>query len=70
MIPDMSVKAVYNSLVKSLKTLPTSQNTLEKSLGISNVHWPTIHMIPKKLRLSPVFESFSIKFSQYFIPEQ
>ena len=30
MIPDMSVKAAYNSLVKSLKKPPTSKNTLEK----------------------------------------
>ena len=30
MIPDMSVKAVYNSSVKSLKKPPTSKNTLDK----------------------------------------
>ena len=30
MIPDMSVKAAYNSLVKSLKKPPTSKNTLDK----------------------------------------
>ena len=34
MIPDMSVKAAYNSLVKSLKKPPISYNTLEKSLDI------------------------------------
>ena len=32
MIPDMSVKAAYNSLVKSLEKPPTSKNTLEKIL--------------------------------------
>ena len=42
MIPDMSVKAAYNSLVKSLKKPPTSKNTLQKILDISNVDWPTI----------------------------
>ena len=67
MIPDMSVKAAYNSLVKSLKKPPTSKNTLEKILDISNVDWPTIYMIPHKwLQLSPVFESSSIKFSIIF----
>ena len=33
MIPDMSVKAASNSLVKSLKKPPTSQNTMEKILA-------------------------------------
>ena len=40
MIPDMSVKSAYNSLVKSLP--PTSKNTLEKILDISNVDWPMV----------------------------
>ena len=35
MIPDMSVKPAYSSLIKSLKKPSTSQNTLEKSLDIS-----------------------------------
>ena len=40
MIPDMSVKVAYNSLVKFLKKPPISQNTLKKSLAISIVDWP------------------------------
>ena len=47
----MSVKADYNSLVKSLKKPPTSQNTSEKSLAISDVDWPTINMIPEKVTI-------------------
>ena len=46
-IPDMSVKAACNSLVKSLKKPPISKNTLETILDISNVDWPTIYMIPQ-----------------------
>ena len=53
MIPDMSVKTVCNSLVKSL-------NTLEKSLDISNVGWPTIYMIPQK-----VTAELSLRMFQY-----
>ena len=48
MIPDMSVKSAYNSLVKSLP--PTSKNTLEKILDISNVDWPMV-TIESSLRI-------------------
>ena len=51
MITDMSVKAAYNSLVKSLKKPSTSKNTVEEGLDISNVDWPTIYMIPQKVTI-------------------
>ena len=61
MIPDVSVKAAYNSFVKSLKKPPTSQNTLEKSLDISNVDWPTIYMIPQKVAIQSSLRVFQYK---------
>ena len=61
MIPDMSVKAAYNSLVKSLKKPPTSKKTLEKSLDISNIDWPTIYMISKKVTIESSLRIFQYK---------
>ena len=61
MIPDMSVKAAYNSLVKSLKKPPTSKNTLGQSLDISNVDWPTIYMIPQKVAIESCLRIFQYK---------
>ena len=61
MIPDMSVITTYNSLVKSLKKHPTSQNTLEKSLDISNVDWPTIYMIPQEVTIKSSVRIFQYK---------
>ena len=61
MIPDMSVKAAYNSSAKSLKKPPTSQNTLEKSLDISNVDWPTLYMIPQKITIESSLRIFHYK---------
>ena len=64
MVPDMSVNTAYNSLVKSLKKPLTSQKNLEKNLGISKCR--LAHSSHKRLQLSPVFESSSIKFSTIF----
>ena len=61
MILDMSVKAAYNSTVKSLKKPPTSQNTLEKSLDISNVDWSTIYVIPQKVTIEFGLQIFNYK---------
>ena len=61
MIPDMSVEAAYNSLVKSLKKPSTSQNTLQKSLDISNMDWPTIYMIPQKVTIESSLRIFQYK---------
>ena len=61
MIPNMSVKAAYNSLVKSLKKPPTSKNTLEKILDISNVDWPTIYMIPQVVTIESSLRTFQYK---------
>ena len=66
MIPDMLAKAAYNSLVKSFKKPLTSQNTLEKSLHISNVDWHTIYMIPQKVTIESSLRIFNIKFSTIF----
>ena len=62
MILDMSVKAAYNSLVKSLKKPATSKNTLEKILDISDVDRPTIYMIPQM-----VTNESSLRIFQYKI---
>ena len=52
---------VYNFSVKSLKKPPTSQNTLEKSLDISNVDWPIIYMIPQKVTIESSLRIFQYK---------
>ena len=61
MFSDISVKAAYNSLVKSLKKPPTYQNTLEKSLGISDVDLLTIYMIPQKVTIESSLRIFQYK---------
>ena len=61
MIPDMSVKAAYDSLVKSLKKPPTSKNTLEKILDISDVDWPTIYVIPQMVAIESSLRIFQYK---------
>ena len=61
MIPYMSVKAAYNSLVKSLKKPSTSKNTLEKILDISNEDLPTIYMIPQMVTIESSLRIFQYK---------
>ena len=61
MIPDMSVKDAYNSLVKSLQKPPIFENTLEKILDTSNVDWPTIYMMSQMVTIESSLRIFQYK---------
>ena len=45
---NMTVKSAYNILLRSVKTCPTSQKSIETLLNNHSINWPEVYMIPKK----------------------
>ena len=43
---NMTVKYVYNILVRSVRTCPTSQKSIETLLNNYSINWPEVYMIP------------------------
>ena len=59
---NMTVKFVYNILLRSVKTCPTSQKSVETLLNNYSINWPEVCMIPHKVTMKPLLGFFNITF--------
>ena len=51
-MPNMKVKEVYAKLLRPTVQRPTAQKTIEKLLGIDDINWQEVCMIPRKVSIS------------------
>ena len=47
----MTIKSAYNILLRSVKTCPTSQKSVETLLSNHSINWREVYMIPKKVTI-------------------
>ena len=58
---NMTVKSVYNILLRSVKTCPTSQKTIETLINSHNsINWLEVYMTPHKVTIETSSYDFSI----------
>ena len=58
---NMTVKSVYNILLRSVKTCPTSQKSIESLLNNYSINWPEVYMIPHKVTIETSLRVFQYK---------
>ena len=58
---NMTVKSVYNTLLRSVKTCPTSQKSMETLLNNHSMNWPEVYMIPHKVTIETSLRVFQYK---------
>ena len=58
---NMTVRSVYNILLRSAKTCPTSQKSTETLLNNHRINWPEVYMIPHKVTIDTSFRVFQCK---------
>ena len=58
---NMTVKSVYNILLRSVKTCPTSQKSIETLLNNYSINWPEVYMIPHKVTIETSLRVFQYK---------
>ena len=58
---NVTVKPVYNVLLRSVKTCPTSQKSIETLLNNYSINWAEVYMIPHKPS-KPLLGFFNISF--------
>ena len=58
---NMAVKSVYNILLRSVKTCPTSQKSIETLLNNYSINWPEVYMIPHKVTIETSLRVFQYK---------
>ena len=58
---NMTVKSAYNTLLRSVKTCPTSQKSIETLLNNYSINWPEVYMIPQKVTIETSLRDFQYK---------
>ena len=58
---NMTVKSVYNILLRSVKTCPTSQKSIKTLLNNHSINWPEVYMIPHKVTFETSLRVFQYK---------
>ena len=58
---NMTVKSAYNMLLRSVKTCPTSQKSIETLLNNHSFNWPEVYMIPQKVTIETSLKVFQYK---------
>ena len=58
---NMTVKSVYNILLRSVKTCPTAQKSIETLLNSYSINWPEVYMIPHKVTIETSLRVFQYK---------
>ena len=58
---NMTVKSVYNILLRSVKTCPTSQKSIETLLNNYSINWPEVYMIHHKVTIETSLRVFQYK---------
>ena len=48
---NMTIKSAYNILLRSVKTCPTSQKSIETLLSNHSINWREVYMIPQKVTI-------------------
>ena len=59
---NMTVKSAYNISLRSVKTCPTSQKSIEILLNNHSINWPEVYMISQKVTIETFFSVFNISF--------
>ena len=64
---NMTIKSVYNILLRSVKTCPTSQKSIETLLNNYSIKWPEVYMIPHKVTIETSLRVFQYKLLKNII---
>ena len=58
---NMTVKSVYNILLRSVKACPTSRKSIETLLNNYSINWPEVYTIPHKVTIETSLRVFQYK---------
>ena len=59
--PCITSKVAYQKLLKQLVKPPTAQKSLERMLGLENVDWSRIYLLPRATTIESSLRSFQYK---------
>ena len=54
----LSVKATYWRLLRSINEKPTSQETISRILGITEINWSEVYMTPRRVTIESYLRNF------------
>ena len=61
------IKSAYNILLRSVKTCPTSQKSIETLLINHSINWPEVYTIPQKVTIEISLRVFQYKLLKTLI---
>ena len=61
LIPDLTVRGTYKTLIRLLVQQPTAQRSVERVLQMNNIDWATVYLLPQKTRIESRMRNFQYK---------